>query len=300
MAAGPAQPISSFYVPKNGLDSIAVDAAGNFYATTQYSSSIPDTLSTEPAVMIFPPSAVGSATPSRTITGSNTTLENPVAIALDEAENIYVAQAEDDFQYYPVVEFAAGAQGNVAPIRSFPVGIGLNTSIAAVESIAVDSKGYLYVVRGQLPAQGALVWDIAVFSPSQNGNVAPVRTIAGPLTGLTGGAKIILDSSDNIYASLFGSDGYAHSVVEFAAGASGNVAPIRTLNGGGNYPFSSYKISNPAVDSAGNIYVVGYLEAYQSVQQVLMEFSSTASGNTAPISVIDIPDFLAGGNIALH
>jgi hypothetical protein len=299
MAAGTGKnPVSTFNSPQNGFDSMAVDAAGNIYATTQYSPEPADTWSTEPAVMIYAPSATGAATPIRTITGSNTTLENPIRVAVDAAGNTYVGQDYFENQMYPIVEFAAGAQGNVVPIRSFPAGPGLNTGVQAVSSMAVDSQGYLYVVRGQSPTPGGTTtWDIAVFSPSQNGNVAPVRTIAGPATGLAGGAAITLDSSDNVYASLYG--GSVPTVVEFAAGASGNVAPIRTLTGGGNYPFSDFEISNPAVDSNGNIYVLGNLPPYY-LEQDLMEFAPNSNGNAAPISVIAVENFFVGGNITVH
>lgn len=67
----------------------------------------------------------GAIAPAATIAGAATTLSTPSGVALDATGNIYVANAAGS-----IAVFAAGANGNVAPVQSItrmlgPVGISL-------------------------------------------------------------------------------------------------------------------------------------------------------------------------------
>lgn len=69
---------------------------------------------------------------------------------------------------------------------------GANTGLAGPRGIAVDSNGNIYVVSDGLLYNGAAVAPFGVTSPrvtvysaGSSGNVAPIATIGGSLTGLT-------------------------------------------------------------------------------------------------------------------
>jgi hypothetical protein len=84
----------------------------------------------------------------------------------------------------------------------------------------VDAAGNLYVANYSNHT-------ITVFGPGASGNVAPIRTISGPMTGLSNPSGIALNPSGNLYVA----NDVVNSVVVFAPGAAGNVTPIRTLSG---------------------------------------------------------------------
>jgi len=82
-----------------------------------------------------------------------------------------------------ISEFAAGATGNVAPIRMIS---GPNTGLRALppsassfaEGIAVSARS------GQTFVANPSTNSILVFAANANGNIAPIQTIAGSATGL--------------------------------------------------------------------------------------------------------------------
>lgn len=131
---------------------------------------------------------------------------------------------------------------------------------------AIDGAGNIYVNSVNITQDCQEVMGsekILVFAPVASGTftAVPIRTIAGPATQLFGVARMTADTAGNLY--LWESQGaYAPTapgtIIEFAAGVSGNVAPIRTIdvpqypsfnpNGsGGGYP------AGLAVDGSGNI-----------------------------------------------
>jgi sugar lactone lactonase YvrE len=78
---------------------VALDGAGNLYVTDLYSAGI----------SVFAP---GATTPSRTIVGPHTRLNNGLGLAVDASGQIYVTR-DDDTMFV----FAAGATGDQAPSR---------------------------------------------------------------------------------------------------------------------------------------------------------------------------------------
>jgi hypothetical protein len=278
--------VGSFYaqaVPSETYGGIAIDASGNTY------------LIADARILVFPAGATGLTVPTRIITGSNTQLTGAGAggyvglIAVDAAGNIYAKPGGDG---YPVLEFAAGANGNVAPIRYFPTkqGGAVNTGLDEAGALAVDSHGYLYVT--------ALVADhttsstgvaIAIFSPSQNGDVVPAREIYGPHTGFyedpTAGTfkqlNLALDTSDNIYA-VVSTGVLGDSIVEFAAGANGDTTPLRTISGAST-TFLNLELFGVCLDTSGNLYLNTRNNSLISGATAVIEFTPTASGDVAPV-----------------
>jgi hypothetical protein len=124
------------------------------------------------------------------------------------------------------------ARGNVAPVRTIG---GPNTGLTCPKQAAVDARGYVYVaVSSALPKPYGYCNDsgggeILVFAPGANGDVAPVRTISGPATQIVNAGAVAVADDGTLFvgSSQFVLDGANSTILAFAAGASGDVAPIR-------------------------------------------------------------------------
>jgi hypothetical protein len=185
---------------QSAVGGVALDSTGNIYVD-------------EPSVVkVFAPNANGAATPIRTF--SNAGIKNPKGIALDASNRVYIANYGAD----SITVFAAGASGSVAPIRMLT---GPATTIAFPIGISVDVAGNAYLAER--------TGKFLVFGPSQNGNVAPIRTVtdAEASSGLNGiGASISGRAiAANANASL-------HNEVEtFAKNANGTSSPVLDIMG---------------------------------------------------------------------
>lgn len=220
------------------------------------------------AIFFFARDAHGNAKPAGEISGSNTTLDVPTAIAMDSHHNLYVTDWANSITVY-----AAGAEGNVAPIRSIE---GADTDLYRPTSIVIDSHNRLYVAGDQRNR-------IDVYAPDASGDAAPIRKIAGASTNLFGPLGMAFDSQSNLYvANDNPNNGW---VTVYAPGAKGNATPERTIEG------SATKFDGPAglrVDNSGYLYVVN------STNGTVAIFSPDANGNAAPISYFSAPIYAEG------
>jgi len=131
--------------------------------------------------------APGAATPGAQIGGVKTGLVEPVSVALDAALNVYVF----DLATQTISEFAAGATGNVAPIRLIS---GSNTRLSTVPPSASFAEGIAVSRRsGQIFVANPSTNSILVFAANANGNIAPIQTIAGSATGLNAPLNLTLE-----------------------------------------------------------------------------------------------------------
>jgi hypothetical protein len=168
-----------------------------------------------------------------------------------------------DYGSEAVLEFAAGANGNVAPIRTIH---GTNTTLGDPIGITIGPTGTIYVGDFASPK-------IAIFDSTANGNIAPTRTIAGSNTGFLDPRGVELQSDGSIVVS----DESAESISTFASTANGNVAPIRVIAGSNTDLDLPYYL---ALDHAGNIYAANYSG------QSISEYPGDADGNVAPTTRI--------------
>ena len=171
-------PVPELADPGTLVVGIAVDALGEIFVTEQLTVSDSGTLGTSApptgAILVFAPGAGAAAVPIRTISGASTLLTTPQFLTVDASGDLYVAQGSGD-----VLEFNAGASGNVAPVRTVKGFFGKKTGVGFVHGMGVDLGGNLYLMNG---AAGNAINNILVFSPTQSGDVAPIRTIAGSAT----------------------------------------------------------------------------------------------------------------------
>ena len=150
----------------------------------------------EDEVLVFPRTADFGATPIRFIRGANTMLSNQGAAALainDVAGEIYVAVRRGTDG--AILTFPIAANGDVAPIRrisgssttlSFEFGFfGAMTYNAANDTISLSTE-----VNGSSPG-------IVTFARLADGDVAPLRRIAGPNSGsLSSGGWYSMEAID--------------------------------------------------------------------------------------------------------
>ena len=100
------------------------------------------------------------ATSNQSLTSADRILscDQPEGVAVDAAGNIYVA----DHPSKSVFVYAAGANGNVAPIRVIS---GSKTTLTYPWGIAVDGRNRIYVTNIATPKS------VSIFAADANGDV---------------------------------------------------------------------------------------------------------------------------------
>lgn len=110
-ATGNAPPVRAITSISSIFNGVAVDASGNIWAVQETDNN--GTFSNA-AIVMFAPGLKGQATPTRTITGSNTQLGTLGELQMDAKGNVYVANQTASGQDN-LVGFGPGANGNIAP-----------------------------------------------------------------------------------------------------------------------------------------------------------------------------------------
>jgi hypothetical protein len=242
---------------------IAVDAQHNVYVANLRS------------VGVYAPGTYGNAPPARMIAGAHTSLLYPSEIAVDASGEIYVSQFRRHGHAQNVVVFAAGANGDVAPIRTIA---GSRTKLYGPLGVAVDGSGNVYVGDDIDCCSGY----ITVYAAGAHGNVAPICTIGGKATQLLAPSGVAVDGLGNLYVADLLAVGFGSGYITvYAPGADGDTAPIREVGGGNTHVQSPLKI---ALDSARNIYLTDLTDPQQT--PTVLVFASGSNGNVPPIHAI--------------
>lgn len=193
---------------------------------------------------------------------------------------IYVVNAATNgsVSIYPI-----NASGNVKPYRTIT---GTRTGLQYARGIAVDAQDNVYVSTSPLTDARST---LSVFSAEADGDIAPLRTIAGGATGLVRPYSIAVDADGNVYAG--NSRGRCHfvcmyggAVTEYAAGQGGDIAPIRIIRGKKTEMWGATHI---ALDEAGDVYDAPYRECdgtYCVGRDEIIAFTTRARGNSPPSS----------------
>lgn len=215
--------------------------------------------------------AAGDVRPRRTIGGAATGLvpagdaDAPGGVAVDVANEELFASAGNG-----ILVFAAGASGNVAPLRSIA---GSSTGLNRARKLALDPvNGELWVAQQDR---------LAAFARDASGDVAPLRVID------TGGAFQLMDvavdpANGEVVAAA--TSPTVNGIKVYARTASGTAPPLRQISGG------STGLSFPtavAVDAANGEIVA--INSFYLGNSAVSTFSRTASGNVAPLRKIQGP-----------
>ncbi len=210
-------------------EAIAVDTHGKIYVADQGGRGAGDI--SNGRVAIFPAGSKGNVAPIATIVGTktidNTGLNDPVGLALDTADNIYVMNASGGPDNKgSVTVYPSTANGNVAPKAIIAnEAKDKRTQFHQPAGMALDSAGDIYVTNNSNDT-------VTIYAAAKFGDVAPKAIISGPHTGLNSPHGIGIDSDGKIYVSNDGSDNEGvDTVTVYAPGSSGDAKPIATISG---------------------------------------------------------------------
>jgi sugar lactone lactonase YvrE len=243
---GDVAPIAIIRTGTGSPRGIAVDAAGKVYVTRNlFMGDIPVRAFAEPhSITVYRLGSSGDVARIATISGPETDLDGPAAVALDSAGRIHVTNVGGGWNGHPatVTVYPPDADGDVNPIATLTGGP--DTGIDLPEGIALDSSGRIYVTNSE---------SVTIYPAGTDHNVRPLATIRGEAARLVGPSGITVDSADSIYvANQKRSPEQPASVTVYRSGADGNVAPSGMITGAdiGSNP------GGVAVDANGNVYVV--------------------------------------------
>jgi DNA-binding beta-propeller fold protein YncE len=169
------------------------------------------------AILVFASGVYGNNPPTRTITGSNTGLKGSTGMWVDSTgTKLYVADSISNAIYV----FDGQIGGNVAPTATIQ---GSNTGLNQPFDVKLDSAGHIYVTNSNWN-NGSGAPSIEEFAANSNGDVTPVRTIAGANTTLIHPYQLAVDHAGNIYTT----DAFS-GIKVFGSHSQGNVAPTQSI-----------------------------------------------------------------------
>lgn len=191
-------------------------------------------------------------------------------------QHLYVLNVD----LHSITVYPTTATGNHLPKRTI-AGSSTQLSSCFPNQIAVDKLGELFVSCQRVGS----TWGILVFAPLANGNVAPARTITGSATGLDFPYGVATDKNNNLFVSNCGNQcsgsGLPPSITVYAAGASGNVAPIRAISGSATAMACTFPCPM-GVDHTGKAYV--FNTSFSTGNYTV--YAATANGNAAPLRTV--------------
>jgi hypothetical protein len=246
-------------------DLIAVDRVhGEIFVANDFSNEID----------VFPIGASGNVAPSRILSGPATGLSGTDAVVIDLAHDEILVACYNDYANGSVSAFPRTANGNVAPLRKIQ---GAKTGLTYLSGLAVDPvAGEIFITSqgGNSPS------GVRVFPRTANGNVAPVRTIAGDATGMSDPYGIVLNAVDD---EILLAD-RAGGIRTFPRTANGNVAPVRAIVGAATGLGQDIGISQLG---ATEIVVANQGEhTGKPTDDALLVFPLNANGNVAPTRIL--------------
>ncbi len=180
-------------------NAVAFDSKNQLFVSRTNASS---------SILVFASGAQNCAKPKLTIPDAG-------GLAIDSNNVLYVANSTT----HTVDLFASGSTTMEAQIG------GSNTGLQAPDRVALDASRNVYVFDTQTST-------ISEFAAGAHGNVAPIRTISGTKTGLSGSTGF----NDSIAVSknsgeIFAANPGPNEILVFAANATGNSAPVQTIAG---------------------------------------------------------------------
>jgi hypothetical protein len=255
-----------------------------------------------PAVVRYAAGSTDSVRhPDRIIAGPHTALCQPGAIVRGPKGELYVLNQAAQIWWRStdstapgssgprwmnwVTVYDAEARGDATPIRTLHVH---TRGFGDPSSLGMDRDGYLYVGSDVAPILDG--GSVAVFEAGADGNVAPIRVVSGPSTGLRWPSGLALDRDG--YAYVINSARQTDDTVRVFAPAGEEWRPCRVIAGertGLNHPVAL------AVDRSDRLYVASGGYAPGHPRNVINVYPATAAGDTAPSRTITGSDRIRDG-----
>ena len=248
------------------------------------------------SIALFPPTANGDPAPSATIAGSNTGLSAPAVVGLDSGGRIYVLSAQSISVFKPAAKGNASPKyfiGGGATQLSNPAGMAVDPSGDEYVTNNGSSGGYVnYYVSGDAVPERMFYDDVsAFFIPAgialhdstlyvaDQGDES-INEYPSDSNGLVGPSTVIDGISDPVEVAVAGNGqifvSNGSEIVVYAANASGNAAPIRTISG------AKTKLASPQQIFVKNddLYVA------DSGANAIYVFPQSGNGDIAPTQII--------------
>jgi uncharacterized protein (TIGR03437 family) len=231
---------------------VAVDSAGNLYIADQFNFRV-----RKVSNGVITTVAGGGSSLADNVQATSAALNYPMGVAVDSADNLYIAVASDNFVPGLIREVTNGiistvAGGGSSVADNVPA---TSAQLGYLLGVAVDSAGNLYIAD----TSNSRIRKVS------NGVIATVAGSGAPFFGGDNGPAtsaqlwypegVAVDSAGNLYIA----DTLNNRIRKVSN------AVITTVAGGGtccfsgdNGPATSAQLSNPqgvAVDSAGNVYI---------------------------------------------
>jgi sugar lactone lactonase YvrE len=204
----------------------------------------------------------------QTVSCGGVALTNEGEIAADDINNAFVAT------------WRADSTGRVAPIRKIA---GPATGLFLPSQITFDSNGdYIVGDRCSPPkCSGDYGGEILTFDANADGNVPPLRVLAGVKTHLSGPGRIAFDPIHNM---IYAANLYTSTITVYPAESSGNIAPTIFIHGKKTHLWNPDAI---AIDKAGYLYVGNEPLVPGPPPASILVFAPGANGNVAPVQIIE-------------
>ena len=229
----------------------------------------------ENRLVVFPYDAVGNAKPKRILALPHGTWG--ISLSRPRNEMAITVQAPK-----AVIVFRREAEGFEAPLRVIR---GPNTGMADPHGVYLDDANNEIVVANYgswsnegygRPIEGRNhPPSITIYPATADGDVKPLRTIAGPQTQLNWPSGISVDTTNDVIAVANNGD---NSILIFGRTDDGDAVPVRIIRG------SRTGINRPmgvAIDTKNN-----ELWAANFGDHTALVFNLTANGNVPPKRII--------------
>lgn len=232
------------------------------------------------AIHVYPEDARGNTAPLRTFTSPSLGQPRRVAVSVPHDE-LFAAVSGCCVAAYPRM-----ATGNTGALRFIQWG-GSNGSVTRLNNptgpVLRPASDTLIVADYQQNPDNSYSAVLLSFDRNANGNAAPVAALEGNLTML--GSSAVGPAYDEAHDELFvvGVDAAStYRLLSFAGTASGNVAPLRAVEGpAANLAAVTDVAYDPIHDT---IYVIE--GGYNGFAPNVLAFPRTATGNVAPTRTI--------------
>jgi hypothetical protein len=209
------------------------------------------------------------------VAGPHTGLVNPTDVAADAGGNVYVVN--NGASPFSITVYAAGATGDAAPVRTIA---GSATGLEFPVYARVDAAGTLYVSNA---GRGGPFSKVTEYAAAANGNAAPARILPfeDPRTGLHCflPGPLAFDAAGNLLVAT-NPVSPAGEIATYPPAATDCTKPLRVLSGAQTLLTGASGLALSAM--TGRLVVS---EGGPLPPQVV-EFSSTANGNSAPLAAI--------------
>ncbi len=214
-ASGDTAPLRTLSGPATGLNQprgLVVDTVNNELLVVNLFS-----------ITVYPRTASGDTAPLRTVSGLGTGLDFSSSADADRVHDELVVGNSSFLAPSSITVYPRTASGNTPPLRTV---VGAATGLVGPAGLAVDTLNSELVVVNADGFGGNP--SITVYPRTANGNVAPLRSLQGPATGLSLPGGVALDAATN---ELVVTNRNNNSITVYPRTASGNAAPVQTLQG---------------------------------------------------------------------